>query len=472
MHVFARSVVSATPCPQAGVSSAAAQGPSAILFIVWPEPGHVTGPLALARRLQARGERVVFAGLPEYRPFIERHGHDFRSLAAPPNDPPGPSVFACPRSEADLAQAVRRLVAAFDAVCVEYAPAAVLIDSLYSAFTLLPAARGLPWATYETDLPRELDLGSPPLPCQKRTACAAPVSEGTRVRRSEWARLLWATYRSRRAARQSPAPGQFSMQSDFPDRLSSALGARVGRCVAFDRRSAFTPVAQGPRLVFSSEALDFVRTRRLDLSYGGPCIDTERSEPAFDGSRVPQDKQLVYCSLGTQSFREAQAPALLRTIIAAVTCRPDLCLVVACPAKFAESLSGVPERVIIVKHAPQLTLLRRARLAITHAGFNGVKECALFGVPQLVLPLSHDQPRNAALVERLGIGVALCPSELSAPRLLQAIDDIRANRELERRCHALRRHLEAENATPAALQFVDRLMLRRTRVQPSVTENQ
>lgn len=439
---------------------------STILFIVWPEPGHVTGPLALARRLQARGDRVVFGGLPEYRPFIERHGFDFSDLAKPPGDPPGPSVFACPREGPALAEAVRRLVAAFGDVCARHAPSAVLIDSLYSAFALLPASRGLPWATYETDLPRELDLGCPALlgdrPLRNTPASRAlgARAQGEREQRRAWAEVLWATYRRRRDARRATSAGQFSLQSDFPDRLCSALRESVGGyTVGFDRRSAFTPVARGPRLVFASKSLDFMRTGGHGVTYGGPCIDTERPEPCFDWSRLPQDRDVVYCSLGTQSFREERAPELLRNIVAAVTRCPELFLVVACPAKYAEHLSGDPARVLFVKHAPQLALLQRSRFAITHAGFNGVKECALFGVPQLVLPLSHDQPRNAALVEQLGIGIALCPSGLSEQRLLRAITHIRTDTALLRRCQALRTRLEAENAAPDALEFVDRLTL-------------
>lgn len=437
-----------------------AAGPSTILFIVWPEPGHSVGPLALASRLRRRGHRVVFAGLPQHRPFIERHGLSFCGLAAPPGASVGPSVFACPRSAPALAEAATRLIAAFEDVCARYQPAAVLIDSLFSAFSLLPASRGLPWATYETDLPRELDVGSPPLPGTTRRH--AEVTD-ERARRRAWAELLWATYRLRRDGRASSLAGQFSMQSDFPDRLCAALRARVGDSVSFDRRSAFPPVALGPRLVLAGESMDFPRAARHVLTYGGPCIETERPEPDFEWSRLPMDKSLVYCSLGTQSFRTPQAPALLRSIVAAVTACPDLFLVVACPAKYAELVASNPGRLLLVKNAPQLALLRRASLAVTHGGFNGVKECALFGVPQVVLPLSHDQPRNAALVERLGVGVWLDAPELTVERLLGAIAHARRDPGITQRCRVLRQRLEAENASPKAIDFVEQLMLERPR---------
>ncbi|HVZ32081.1 MAG TPA: nucleotide disphospho-sugar-binding domain-containing protein, partial [Polyangiaceae bacterium] len=51
------------PCRDNQASLGSVTERRTILFIVWPEPGHLAAPLALARQLRAQGDRVVFSGL-------------------------------------------------------------------------------------------------------------------------------------------------------------------------------------------------------------------------------------------------------------------------------------------------------------------------------------------------------------------------------------------------------------------------
>ena len=77
-----------------------------------------------------------------------------------------------------------------------------------------------------------------------------------------------------------------------------------------------------------------------------------------------------------------------------------------------------------VAFAPQLKLLRLARLAIVHGGFNTVKECVYFGVPMVVVPWTNDQPGNAARVVFHGLGVQLDKDRVTVEALLKAFDRV------------------------------------------------
>ena len=61
-----------------------------------------------------------------------------------------------------------------------------------------------------------------------------------------------------------------------------------------------------------------------------------------------------------------------------------------------DRLAGDP---IVVPFAPQLELLQRARLTVTHGGLNTVMESLCWGVPLVAVPIANDQPGIAARVQ-------------------------------------------------------------------------
>ncbi len=81
-----------------------------------------------------------------------------------------------------------------------------------------------------------------------------------------------------------------------------------------------------------------------------------------------------------------------------------------------EILAGLPGDPVVVREAPQLELIRRAEIVITHGGLNTVLETLMEGKPMLVIPKFFDQPAVAARLERLGVAEALRAETLSLGR--------------------------------------------------------
>lgn len=453
----------ATSTAQPAPNAAPAAGSRTVLFIVWPERGHIAVPVAIAKQLRKRGDRVVFAGVSIIGARLRSLGFEFFELAkghAPWEPKESFSVFWTMPPREQFASAVDELLVRFQTLCESYAPSLILIDSLYSVLGMLPEAASIPWAQYETDLPREFDPQVPPASTLLPPAGAATAP----ALRRAWAEVLSSNFRKRNASRRDSVCAGWSMSRDFPDALIHELRQRLGQRLRFERRTVCSPVARAPRLVFCPREFDFARSRpNTDTHWVGACLDTEREETPFPWHTLP-DLPLVYCALGTQSIRDVRALPVLERVISTFTQRRDLCLVVACHGKYLSQLGPVPDNVLVLDEAPQWSMLGRARLAITHAGFNSVKECVARGVPMIAIPLSHDQPRNASLIEYHRLGVAIDPGELSHETLSQALQRVTESAEIQASTQRFR-HIFAESA--GFSQVLQRLDSLRERGTPS-----
>jgi rhamnosyltransferase subunit B len=78
--------------------------------------------------------------------------------------------------------------------------------------------------------------------------------------------------------------------------------------------------------------------------------------------------------------------------------------VTAYPEKLPEEL---PPDILVVRYASFAGLFRRAAAVIHHGGIGTLAQALTAAVPQLIVPLSHDQPDNAERIERLGCGISL-----------------------------------------------------------------
>ena len=89
-----------------------------------------------------------------------------------------------------------------------------------------------------------------------------------------------------------------------------------------------------------------------------------------------------------------------------------------------EAFPNLPGNPIIVKYAPQLELLQKANLNITHAGLNTALESLSYGVPMVAIPVTDDQPGVAARIAWTGTGELVALSQLSVPKLREAIERV------------------------------------------------
>jgi len=88
------------------------------------------------------------------------------------------------------------------------------------------------------------------------------------------------------------------------------------------------------------------------------------------------------------------------------------------------TLGDLPDDWLVRPFLPQVALVARAAVAITHGGNNGVTEALAAGIPLLVLPFSTDQFAIAADLERVGLGRVADPNAASEAEIRDAVESL------------------------------------------------
>ena len=83
------------------------------------------------------------------------------------------------------------------------------------------------------------------------------------------------------------------------------------------------------------------------------------------------------------------------------------------------TLGPIPSNFLVRQHVPQVEVLQRARVFLTHGGMNSIMEGLWFGVPLAVFPQRGDQLINAARMGELGLGLSLAHEEALRPQVLR-----------------------------------------------------
>jgi UDP:flavonoid glycosyltransferase YjiC (YdhE family) len=105
--------------------------------------------------------------------------------------------------------------------------------------------------------------------------------------------------------------------------------------------------------------------------------------------------------------------------------------------------------------APLTKLLPRCAALVHHGGVGTTAAGLAGGVPQLIMPMSHDQPDNGARVKRLGASDRLLPKHFTAKRVAKVLHRLVESPDMKRRCVELADQLNRENGIGRACDLIE-----------------
>ena len=395
-----------------------------VLFFLIPEKGHINPTIGPAQALIERGAEVTVFADADISPQLQAAGID-RFVGprgrAPADAHRGASFARQVRDPSWLREWVRSLlletvelsIPRMRELIAHLRPDVVALDPMLYAAAIASEREGVPWAAISNSL-------NPALP------------------------------------------------EDFDSEL-----LRTVRWLAPERQASFErhgmhPVFRGcdilsPHLTvaFTTEALVGAVP---DVALVGPSLPRSRrgDETPFAWERLDPALPVVYMSLGSQIHHQ---PELFRLAIATVRSRPVQ--LILCAPDLADELGTLPSNVLACAYLPQLELLRRTSVFITHGGANSLMEAIAFGVPPIVLPLCNDQVHQGHFVTRAGIGRTLDADTASVEALGSAIDALLADGPERRRMAEVSRGYQRDGAAETAERLLSLVTSPRASGRPS-----
>lgn len=410
-------------------------------ILVFPSPGHLNPMASLGRELVSRGHRVVVPLPPDAEPAVRVAGLDFVEVGAK-GYPPGSLGAMFARLGQLQGRAAMKysmaMTTRFALMCVREAPDVfrslgadlILVDQAVSWAGMVAEHLGIPFVSIANALMFNVELGVPPV----FTDWSYTGSRRDRVRNffgyMEQARVLRPYTRwlpEQRRAWNLPA---FRAPNDV-----------------------FSPFAQ-----ISQQPPEFEFPRR-DLPphfhFAGPFQESRARAPVQFPFEALDGRPLVYASLGTLQNRLSWIFRAIAEACADLDVQLVLSLGGAVDPDELGDLAGAP---LVVRFAPQLELLSRARLTITHGGLNTVLESLARGVPMVAIPITNDQPGVSARVAWSGAGLVVPPSRLTARRLRDALARVRDDPSFRQNAGRLSQAIRRCGGAARAADIIERVL--------------
>jgi zeaxanthin glucosyltransferase len=406
----------------------------------FPGTGHLNPMLALARRLQQHGHRVIFFGIADTAARVLASDVEFRQIGSA--DYPvgtlrrlddelsrlrGLSTF---RFTVDRVKNHTRMVLRDGPSAVQRAGVdALLVDEADLAGSVAEHLH-LPFVSIACFPPLVDDAHIPPF-------CFGWGYGASRLKR----------LRNRAGA---------LLLSRFAAPVFTLLNAQ--RCewgLPHLRRAsdALSPLAQITQLPAS---LDFPFAHKPpQLHHTGPFVDSTSRPPVPFPWELLDDRPLLYASLGT--LQNGASHIFRRIAEAAAGLDVQLVLSLGGGNDVA-AFHDLPGSPIVVKYAPQLELLKKAAAVVTHAGLNTTLESLAEGVPLVAIPLGNDQPGVAARIAHHGAGVVVSPRWLTASRLRAALMAVLTDPRHRAAARKLQAAMHEVDALESAADLVERAL--------------
>jgi rhamnosyltransferase subunit B len=117
--------------------------------------------------------------------------------------------------------------------------------------------------------------------------------------------------------------------------------------------------------------------------------------------------------------------------------------------------SSLPNTAQAVSYAPLDRLLPRCAAFVHHGGVGSTSQAFLAGIPQIAMPLAHDQFDNAARIHALNAGRGLPEKHFKVPALVTLLKELLDSKEVFSACQKLRERLASRSGLHESVSAIE-----------------
>lgn len=400
--------------------------------------GHWNTMLPLGKELQQRGHRVTLVGVPDAQPKAQAAGLEFQVIGEAEYPPGAAGESIAKLGELSEQEAFKYTIQLFQDIAnvhLKYAPTAIknvgiealLIDQAMPEGGTIADVSGLPFMTICSAVVLNREPSVPPF-----------------MTNWYYSPAWWAKLRNKLGYQLLNRATQ--PITDLIDNYRREKNLPV-YSNANKRYSQLAQISQQPA------ELEFPRK---DLPQWFHFTGPFHSPIGREVADFPFDKltgqPLIYVSMGTIQNR------LLNVFQAiAEACQDlDAQLVISLGGSAdPEVLQGIAGNPLVVRYAPQLQLLEKAALTITHAGMNTTLECLTNGVPMVAIPIANDQPGIASRIVWSGCGEAISVKKVNVSNLRVAIKKVLTQDSYRKNALRLQAAIKKAGGTKRAIDIIE-----------------
>jgi len=325
-----------------------------ILFIVIPEKGHINPSIGVAQYLQEMGHEISFFASHDISEQLNQAGLD-RFI--------GPKTKNSANQGAGFTRKVR------DKVWLRYWIKELLIEQSHEALPIFE------------ELITDFDLVvADPMIYPAVIACER--------QRKPWVALSNSLNPVLNHHISSELLDTVEWLSQSRDAIFEGCDLRFSGCDAIS-----------PYLTITFSTPEFTGREVAGIHQVGPAksLKARGDEVDFAWDSLNSDLPVIYASFGSQVYHQQR---YFEKLIEAVDGKEVQLVAAVHDLKF----SHIPENVILTGYAPQLELLKRASVLVTHGGANSVMESLASHVPILINPICNDQFHQSWFIDHSEVG--------------------------------------------------------------------
>jgi MGT family glycosyltransferase len=424
-----------------------------VAFLSIAVPGHLNPTTTLARKLQSRGHDVVLLSLADTEPVVRAAHLAFVPVCEEdfPLGSVGKRINELSKREGEdalgysfqlVAKSIESQFKSLPAALARAGADGVVLDTYNPYAELVPMRLGMPFVHISNALHFDFSGHTP--------VCIFdwPHETGPKA-----------------LARNREGLAIFRKFEEPVISVAKEYAKKVGLSIDWNNPDA--TISKLAWLTQTPKEFDFDSSHWLpQFHHTGPFHDgAGRVGVEFPWEQLTGEP-VVYASMGTLQNGLNHA---FRAITEAAWKRQDLQFVLSLGNQLnLEQIGPVPHNTIVVKSAPQLDLLKRASLCITHAGLNTTLESLAQGVPLVAIPVTNDQPGVAARIVDKKVGLSVPSRGLTGTRLSALIDEVLDDSSYRENARRLQRAIIKTDGLSLAANLLERAFGLPSKTQPDL----